>query len=80
MTSEAAPNPAVTQAAPEPAPEPAAPTKTIEDLRQLVLQIAAPKRIALVQELLNKVGVPKLSEIPEAQLDFAHDFLQKFFD
>jgi hypothetical protein len=70
VTSEAKPNPAITQAAPA----------TLDDIRQMIMQITPTKRIELVQDVLDKFCVGKLSEIPEDKLQDAYNELHKFFE
>jgi hypothetical protein len=60
--------------APEPVQAPVqAPSKTLEDIRALVLQIKPDVRVSKLMEVFQLVGADKLSAIPEKDYDFVYE-------
>jgi hypothetical protein len=54
--------------------------KTIDDIKELVMQLVPAKRLQIAKDLLDRLGVGKLSEIPADKLDFAYSHFHKFFE
>jgi hypothetical protein len=87
--------PTPTTPAPKPAPTPApqpsmdellgmdnpeAEQHTLDDIRGLVMQIAPETRISLIQEIFKRLGVAKLSDIPQDKYNYVYADLHKHFE
>jgi hypothetical protein len=58
-----------------PVPAPAA-GKTLEDIKAQLMQLEPTKRVAVLQGILDRLGVAKLSEIPAERLDWVFATVQ----